>query len=97
MMKRPLMEVEVRHIRDGVTAMQTGEGAIATSTAGNYVAALKDVLDSAIEERLLTSNPARSKAVRRRLRSTTSAMPAIVRHDITVITVSAISTIFRPP
>lgn len=70
MMKRPLMEVDVRHIRDGVTAMQTGEGAIATTTAGNYVAALKDVLDSAIEERLLTSNPARSKAVRRARKQT---------------------------
>lgn len=65
MMLRPLMEVEVKHIRDGVAAMQTGQGAIAITTAGNYVAALKDVLDSAIEERLLTTNPARSREVRR--------------------------------
>lgn len=65
MMKLPLLAIEVKHIRNGVTAMQTGDGAIATSTAANYVATLKEVLDSAIEERLLTYNPARSKAVNR--------------------------------
>lgn len=65
MMKIPLMELDVRHIRDGLAAMQTGENAIATTTAGNYVSALKEVLDSAIEERLLTSNPARSSALKR--------------------------------
>lgn len=70
MMLLPLMEVEVKHIRDGVAAMQTGETAIAFTTAGNYVAALKDVLDSAIEDRLLTTNPARSREVRRGKRQT---------------------------
>lgn len=65
LVNRPLTEVDVREIRDGVGAMQSGPEPIASSTAGNYLAALKEVLDSAIEERLLTHNPARSKAARR--------------------------------
>jgi integrase len=65
MMKLPLMELDVRHIHDGLVAMQTGENAIATTTAANYVSALKEVLDSAIEERLISSNPARSKALKK--------------------------------
>jgi integrase len=70
MMTLPLLELDVRHIRDGLSAMQTGENAIASTTAGNYVSALKEVLDSAIEERLLTFNPARSNAVRRARKQT---------------------------
>lgn len=69
MMTRPLTEVDVREIRDGVAAMQTGPDLIASTTAGNYIAALKEVLDTAIEERLLTYNPARSKAVKRAKRT----------------------------
>ena len=50
MMTRPLTEVDVREIRDGVAAMQTGPDLIASTTAGNYIAALKEVLDTAIDE-----------------------------------------------
>ncbi|GAA5119554.1 tyrosine-type recombinase/integrase [Luteolibacter yonseiensis] len=65
MMQLPVTAVEIKHVRDGVAAMQTGDSAIATSTASNYVAELRELLDNAIEERLMNHNPARSKSIRR--------------------------------
>ena len=69
-MARPVTELTPESIRGGLAAMQTGTGAIATSTAGNYLSTLKEVLDAAIEERLLETNPARTRAVKQAKKST---------------------------
>lgn len=63
-MARPITELTPDEIRAGLAAMQAGTGAVATSTAGNYLSTLKEVLDAAIEERLLETNPARTRAVK---------------------------------
>lgn len=63
-MAAPLTSLTPAQIRAGLAAMQTGEEAIAATTAGNYLATMKEVLDAALEEKLLGTNPARSKAVK---------------------------------
>jgi integrase len=70
MMLSPLTEITPANIRDGITAMQSGEKPIATTTAHAYISALKEVLDSAVEEKLIASNPAASKLVRKARKAT---------------------------
>jgi integrase len=70
MMNAPLTEITPAHIRDGITTMQSGPKALATTTAHGYISALKEVLDSALEEKLISYNPAASKLVRKARKAT---------------------------
>jgi integrase len=63
-MSRPLTALTAGEIHAGMTAMTTGDKAIAASTAKNYVKALISALDAAVAERLLGTNPARADAVK---------------------------------
>jgi integrase len=63
-MGRSLAALTPADIHAGLTAMTTGDKAIAASTAKNYVKALISALDAAVDEKLLATNPARSDAVK---------------------------------
>jgi integrase len=63
-MSRPLTALTASEIHAGLTAMATGERAIAASTAANYTKALISAMDAAVDEKLLATNPARSNAVK---------------------------------
>lgn len=71
-MARPVTSLTTAQIRAGLNAMQTGDGSVASTTAAGYLNTLKEVLDAAIEDKLLGTNPARSKAVKQARRTTTS-------------------------